>query len=563
VLDTLDTALLGVFYPEIDYLMMRAFAGVSFLALICGALFGQSTATPPATPSELPPAFETADVHASAHSTRTYMSGGVLRGGRYDLRYATLVDLIATAYGIDNDKVLGGPSWLETDRFDIIAKAPPTTSTETLHRMLQALLADRFKLVIHKDTKPLPAYSLTVGKGRPKLKEADGSGNKGCPSQAQNPVPGTVPYAMATCRNVTMDAFAQNLRDMASAYINNPVVDSTGLKGSWDFDLKWTPRARLAQAGADGITIFDAVDKQLGLKLELQKLPTPVIVVDSVNQKPTGNPPGVTENLPPPPPAEFEVADIKPSQPGAGVNGAIQPGGRINLQSFTLKMLIDIAWDINGDEMLVGAPKWLDSDRFDIVAKASTAGPSPDVDFDDLRLMVRALLADRFKLATHTEDREISAYTLVAAKPKLTKADPLNRTGCKEGPAPGAKDLRDVNPVLARLLTCQNMTMAQFAEQLPSLASGYIHSPVMDATGIEGAWDFTLNFSPIGLFQSAGVRVGDPGQPAGAAPAASDPSGALSLFDAVSKQLGLKLEMHKRSVPVLVIDHVEQKPTEN
>jgi uncharacterized protein (TIGR03435 family) len=563
VLDTLDTALLGVFYPEIDYLMMRAFAGVSFLALICGALFGQSTATPPPTPSELPPAFETADVHASAHSTRTYMSGGVLRGGRYDLRYATLVDLIATAYGIDNDKVLGGPSWLETDRFDIIAKAPPTTSTETLHRMLQALLADRFKLVIHKDTKPLPAYSLTVGKGRPKLKEADGSGNKGCPSQAQNPVPGTVPYAMATCRNVTMDAFAQNLRDMASAYINNPVVDSTGLKGSWDFDLKWTPRALLSQAGADGITIFDAVDKQLGLKLELQKLPTPVIVVDSVNQKPTGNPPGVTENLPPPPPAEFEVADIKPSQPGAGVNGAIQPGGRINLQSFTLKMLIDIAWDINGDEMLVGAPKWLDSDRFDIVAKASTTGPSPDVDFDDLRLMVRALLADRFKLATHTEDREISAYTLVAAKPKLTKADPLNRTGCKEGPAPGAKDLRDVNPVLARLLTCQNMTMAQFAEQLPSLASGYIHSPVMDATGIEGAWDFTLNFSPIGLFQSAGVRVGDPGQPAGAAPAASDPSGALSLFDAVSKQLGLKLEMHKRSVPVLVIDHVEQKPTEN
>jgi len=332
---------------------------------------------------------------------------------------------------------------------------------------------------------------------------------------------------------------------------------------AWEGEDPRGMRALLSQAGADGITIFDAVDKQLGLKLELQKLPTPVIVVDSVNQKPTGNPPGVTENLPPPPPAEFEVADIKPSQPGAGVNGAIQPGGRINLQSFTLKMLIDIAWDINGDEMLVGAPKWLDSDRFDIVAKASTAGPSPDVDFDDLRLMVRALLADRFKLATHTEDREISAYTLVAAKPKLTKADPLNRTGCKEGPAPGAKDLRDVNPVLARLLTCQNMTMAQFAEQLPSLASGYIHSPVMDATGIEGAWDFTLNFSPIGLFQSAGVRVGDPGQPAGAAPAASDPSGALSLFDAVSKQLGLKLEMHKRSVPVLVIDHVEQKPTEN
>jgi uncharacterized protein (TIGR03435 family) len=543
--------------------MMRAFAAVSFLALLSGALFGQSAAAPPETTPATPPAFETADVHPSAHSTRAYMTGGVLRGGRYDLRNATLVDLIATAYGVDNDKVLGGPIWLETDRFDVIAKAPPTTSPETLRLMLQALLADRFKLVIHKDTKPLPAYSLTVGKGKPKLKEADGSGNRGCPSQAQNPAPGTVPYAMASCRNMTMDAFAQNLRYMASAYINNPVVDSTGLKGSWDFDLKWTPRALLSQAGADGITIFDAVDKQLGLKLELQKLPTPIMVVDSVNQKPTDNPPGVTQNLPPPPPAEFEVADIKPSPPGAGVTGAIQPGGRVNLQGFTLKMLINIAWDINGDEMLVGAPKWLDSNRFDIVAKASTSEPSPDLDIDDLRLMLRALLADRFKLATHNEDREISAYTLTAAKPKLTKADPLNRTGWKEGPAPGAKDPRDANPVLARLVTCQNMTMAQFAEQLQSIAPGYIHSPVMDATWIEGAWDFTLNFSPAGVFQSAGVRVGDPGQPANSEPAASDPNGALSVFDAVSKQLGLKLEMHKRPVPVLVIDHVEEKPTEN
>jgi uncharacterized protein (TIGR03435 family) len=536
--------------------MMRAFAGISFLALLSGAAFGQS--------AETPPVFEIADVHASAHSTRTYMTGGVLRGGRYDLRNATMVDLIATAYGVESDKVLGGPIWLETDRFDVIAKAPAATSPETVKLMLQALLADRFKLVFHKDTKPMPAYSLTVGKGKPKLKEAAGSGNSGCQGQPpQNPQPGTVPYVMVSCRNMTMEAFAQNLRFMANAYIASPVVDSTGLKGSWDFDLKWTGRALLPQAGADGITIFDAVDKQLGLKLELQKVPTPVIVVDSVNQKPADNPPGVTQNLPPPPPAEFEVADIKPSMPGANPMGRIQPGGRVNLQGFTLKMLITIAWDINGDDMLVGAPKWLDSARFDVVAEASTSGPSPNIDIDDLRLMLRALLADRFKLATHNEDREISAYTLVAAKPKLNKADPLNRTGCKEGAPPDAKDPRDANPVLARLVTCQNMTMAQFAEQLQGIAPGYIHSPVVDATGLEGAWDFTLSFSPVGLFQTGGARVGDPGQPSGAAPTASDPSGALSAFDAVSKQLGLKLEMHKRPVPVLVIDHVDEKPTEN
>jgi uncharacterized protein (TIGR03435 family) len=186
-----------------------------------------------------------------------------------------------------------------------------------------------------------------------------------------------------------------------------------------------------------------------------------------------------------------------------------------------------------------------------------------------MRIMLRALLVDRFKIATHMEDRPVTAYNLVTDKPKLTKADPANRTSCKEGVrAAKGKDPRDVNPTLARLVTCQNITMAEFARQLPNIASGYIHNPVVDATGIEGAWDFTLNFSPIGLLQSAGVRVPEgpaagASPAAGAGPAASDPSGAMSLFDAIKKQLGLKLEEHKRAMPVLVIDHVEETPAEN
>jgi len=525
------------------------------LALFSGAAFGQS--------AEPAPAFEIADVHVSAHSTRTYMSGGVLRGGRYDLRNATMVDLIANAYGVDGDKVQGGPSWLETDRFDVLTKAPFGATPETVKPMLQALLADRFKLVVHKDNKPMPAFVLSLGKGKPKLKEAEGSGNPGCQPVQQNPQPGVITNAVMACRNMTMEAFALNLRYMAGAYITTNVVDSTGLKGSWDFDLTWTARALLSRAGSDGITIYDAVDKQLGLKLEPGKAPTPIIVVDSVNEKPTDNPPGVTKNLPPPPPAEFEVADVKPSMPDAKQMFRIQ-NGRVDLQSAPLKMLIQVAWDINSDDMLSGAPKWLDSAKFDVIAKASTTGASPNVDFDDLRLMLRALLVDRFQMKTHMEERPVTAYTLVAAKPKLKPADPSNRTGCKEGPAPGTKDPRDANPILSRLLTCQNMTMAQFVEQLPSLASGYIHSAVVDATGLEGAWDFTLSFSAAGLLQLGGARGGDTGgQPAAGAPAASDPNGALSLFDAVNKQLGLKLEMQKRPTQVLVIDHVEEKPTEN
>ena len=95
------------------------------------------------------------------------------------------------------------------------------------------------------------------------------------------------------------------------------VVDSTGLKGSWDFDITWTPQFLLPMAGSDSVTLFDALNKQLGLKLEEQKLPSPVIVVDQVNRAPTDNPPDIQVKLPPLPPAEFEVADIKPTMPGA------------------------------------------------------------------------------------------------------------------------------------------------------------------------------------------------------------------------------------------------------
>ena len=114
-----------------------------------------------------------------------------------------------------------------------------------------------------------------------------------------------------------MADFAPLLRQYASGYLPNPVIDSTGLKGNWDFEFKWSPRALVTTAGADGISIFDAMDKQLGLKLDAQKAPQAVIVVDSVNEKPTDNSPELAATFPPAPPAEFEVAVIKSSLPDA------------------------------------------------------------------------------------------------------------------------------------------------------------------------------------------------------------------------------------------------------
>ena len=548
--------------------MLRAFAHLGCAVFLSSPVFAQST--------ENKPAFEIADVHVSPPTRNPFMRNPAIRGGRYEVRFATMVDLIRTAWGIAAEKVVGGPNWLEYDNFDLIAKPPAGTTVETAKPMLQSLLEDRFKLVVHNDTKPLPAYALRAGK-RPQLKQADGSGDTGCkftpPSFPPNggPPPGP-PVLSYSCRNMTMAVFAESMTStiiLAPQYLNDRVVvDETELKGAWDFDFKYTPRGMIGPDGplAGTITLFDAIEK-LGLKLDPVEVPVPVLVVDSVNRKPAANVPNVAELLHiPAAPKEFEVAELKPTDPDfRGMRLQIQPGGRVNIAGTPLKFLIEQAWDLT-DDTLVGAPKWMETDRYDIVAKADVAGPQMDI--DDLWPMLRALLVERFKLAIHTEERPATAYTLTAVKPKMKKADLNSRTKYKEGPAAEGKDPRDKNPILSRLVTVQNMTMAQFAEKLKTIAPGYIHSPVLDATGLEGGYDFTLSFSAVGLTQAgggAGRGGAQPGPPAPAdAPAAaSDPNGAVTLFEAIDKQLGLKLQAQKRPVSILVIDHADQKPIDN
>src|SRR6266446_2771659 len=106
--------------------MMRTLAGITLLTILSSPVFAQSTTTPAATPTAAaapPPAFEISDIHASPHHTFPFADGGSLHGERYVFRQATMLDLISTAYGLDPANVQGGPAWLETDRFDIAAKA--------------------------------------------------------------------------------------------------------------------------------------------------------------------------------------------------------------------------------------------------------------------------------------------------------------------------------------------------------------------------------------------------------------------------------------------------------
>ena len=230
--------------------------------------------------------------------------------------------------------------------------------------------------------------------------------------------------------------------------------------------------------------------------------------------------------------------------------------------------LILQAWNLSSYEQIVGLPKSFSGSagkNISIVAKAPEGWfpKAPDAANDQARemlyAMLRSLLIDRYQMKFHLEDRPMDALTITVNKPKLTKADPANRTGCKR------EGQQQQGRALMVKLVCRNITMEQFAEQMPAFDTG-IWYPVQDGTGLQGAWDFTLNYDAMARLaaQFAALPFRAAGAPAdGVAAEAPDPSGSISFLDAVQKQLGLKVETHKRPEKVLVIDHMSEEPTEN
>lgn len=512
------------------------------------------------------PVFSSLEIRASAPNTMPQMRVR-FGNGRYELRNATAVDLIRTAWGVDADGISGGPDWLDLNRYDLIGMAPATATPEMLKTMLQSVLKDRFQLSMHNSNKDKPAYAITVEK-KSQLKPSDGTEASGCRFQPVETVPRGTPRPQMTlvCRNVTIPAFAKILSGApeASGYLfDYPLIDRTGLAGAWNFSITWSPRQAYnwSPASTEVVTLFDAFEKQLGLKVALTKMATPVWVIEKAT------PPRVTDA--PKPPMEFEVAEIRPEDPNGPPSScgevSIQPGGRVRIR-MTLRDLIWEAWGAPFDfSRFIGGPKGMDAPCWQILAKApveqnvlGTANPAGwngaiwnGVDLDTMRMSLRSFLVDRFKLAAHLEDRPIDGYELAAAHPKLKKANPANRPSCKEGPGDDGKDPRLTNPFATRLITCRNMTLTQFAEHLNGFFPG--SPPITDATGISGRFDMTINFSPAGLARAVPVPTGE----------VSDPTGAISLFDALKGQLGLKVETRKVMAPVLIVDHVNATPTDN
>jgi uncharacterized protein (TIGR03435 family) len=552
--------------------MTKAIPGTILVACAGWLAFGQT--------GEPLPKFEAADIHPSAKSLNAFPRSSQVRNGRFEVKNATMVDLIRMAYGFDPDKVVGGPNWLELDRFDVAAKVPAVSTSETQKPMLQTLLEDRFKLVVRKETRPLPTHALTVGK-KPQIKEAEGTEEAGCHPKTSSGTSGPGGVMLTTmdstgkqttialgpgmtvqmiCRNMTMEAFASSLRSMFGANLgSNPIRDETGLKGAFNFDLSYSMQmiGPMPNDTGERISISTALEKQLGLKLEERQVPTPVLVVESVNRKPSENPPGTADALPPVAvPTEFEVASVKPTDPGFRMGRyMIQPGGRVVIEGMTLRFLLSRAFNTFNDDAIAGVPAFANGDRYDIAAKAGGGlGPA---DMEATAPMMLNLLKERFKLQYHTEDRPVQAYALVASKPKLKKADPNSRIYCRNANAPPG------SPPGSRTLTCQNVTMALFAERLQNAVQG-LGWPVRDATELAGSWDLSFTFSARSMpIAPPPPRMGDAGPTGAPVPTASDPTGTYTIFEAIEKQLGLKLEKEKRNMPVIVIDHLEQKPTEN
>lgn len=570
---------------------LRSTAALVAACLFAAAAFTQAPPSPPAVPptqtQQAPPTaapatpaptkFLAADVHVTPFSRRVFYSGAFLSGDRYIIHQATMLHLIATAYNLKQpDFIGGGPAWVGLDRYDIMAKVPPGTTLESARVMLQNLLAQRFNLVVHPGDVNMTAYLLTVLNAKTNLKPSAATEEGSCNFK---PTFGTSPSFAIDCQGVSMETLAKSLGEnesQARDYIPyaTDLVDATGLKGRFDISLKWTPKWGLAQAGSAGTSLYQAL-ATYGLNLEFKTTPRPGMVIDSVNRAPAPNAPDLANVMPPLPPPQFEVATIRPAQPGDRGGGRIT-GDELNLQNIPLKFLIQIAWDLDprNDDVLV-APKWIDSDRIDIHAKvdptslgvSTMGGAQSHMNFDDFLPMLRALLIDRFQIKYHMEDRPIDAYTLEVADPKLAarklaNANPSERISCRTLPPIGEQDPQLANLMLDSLQTCSNIDMETFASLLHHIAPDYFFYPVKNETGLSGSYDLTLAWSSARL---AGVGRESPGPaPApDAAPPAADPNGAVSFFDAIRKQLGLKVVKEKRPEPVLVIDHIDQQPTEN
>jgi uncharacterized protein (TIGR03435 family) len=256
---------------------------LAVLLIAAGGMFAQS-------PAARPPfdAFEVATIKPEVADFKgRYIT---LQGHQFVAKNHTVKTLVAAAYNLTPRAISGGPAWVESDHYDILAKPPGDIrpDLDEQMRMLRKLLADRFKLTFHRERKELPVYALTIAKGGPKLRPGTESPDGPKPLVfVLSPQGASMPG-----RNVTIAELASV---MQRAALDRPVVDQTGLTERYDFDLEFAPSNSLfggqgppELAEPDKPDLFAAIQQQLGLKLEATKGPVETFVIDQV-ERPSEN----------------------------------------------------------------------------------------------------------------------------------------------------------------------------------------------------------------------------------------------------------------------------------
>ena len=237
---------------------------------------------------------------------------------------------------------------------------------------------------------------------------------------------------------------------------------------------------------------------------------------------------------------EFAVATIKPSRPDAPRGGYGIRGQDVTTTNVTVSWMIKLAYNVH-EHQILGAPAWLNSERYDTVGRSDTPG---EPNRDQMKLMIQKLLVDRFQLRFHVEKKELPVYAMVVAKggPKIavSAGDPNDFPGIGFGRGPGVLSLMGRNTGLDGVAN--------------GLQSNILDKPVVDQTGLTGRYDFQLRFTPDAT-QVANFGGLEPGNPA-------DPDAPPDIFTAFEQQLGLKLQSTKALVDVMVIDRIE-RPSPN
>ena len=579
--------------------------------------------------------------------------------GRINIPCATVETLINTAYirfgtpllndsgnGVgDYKRIAGGPSWTRSEKYAIEARAEGTPDAKVmLGPMLQSVLEDRFQLKVHRETEERPMYAMSVAKGGLKLKPIGPDGCKavdraGVQSFDRDPkahVAAMLAGEIPMCGSMTMtsdaglrtwiiggttlDHFASTL----SGAMDRRVLDKTGISDQFNIRIAFVPDdhtpAPIARPPVDppagpGPDVFQALDQQLGLKLEPTKGPAGYLVIDRV-ERPTpdrdpaaqtsGTPSQQAPRLPAAPTSvqalvgdqKFEVASIKPCEPqpvppggrSGGGNGSFSPG-RAYLSCFVVRNLIDMAYvqqrgrSDQGDPLLNwprpmaagapgepqrirGGPGWIYSDKYTIEAKAEGLDPSAQQSPDRLLMtgpMLRALLEDRFRLKVHQEIEEVPMYALKVARGGL-KIKPMEAGACTNDRSNGPILLSDaarrgVKPTCGTVNGGPNGSNwrvehgGQTLAVVATILSGTLGIKVIDQTGVTDVFNMTWEFGP----DENTPGVGRFFEMTGTAPPSGPPT-APSVFRALQEQLGLTVEPIKGPRGYVVIDHIE-KPT--